>query len=316
MSYRRLSKKPLLFRSFTGLTVYEFDDIYEEIESKYEEYERTRRQRLSEDVKEEEEKIRKRDVGAGRPFKLKARERFLMLLVYYRLYITYTLSGFLFDLDQSNVCRDLSILEPLVMQCVPLPRKLYKRTTRRRLRTIEEVEQYFPAFKAFIDSTEQEIPRPKNKRRRKSHYSGRKKKHTVKTQLMVNTEGMILHKTGHKGGRKHDYDIYKHNHPITPSQVDNVVDLGYLGIEKDFPTVKSVLPIRKKKNTLLSSEDIKYNKNHSRLRIMVEHTICKIKKFGIMGTKFRNKLRRYNNISDIISGLLNFRVMQSNRISI
>ena len=317
MSYRRLSKKPLLFRSFTGLTVSEFDDIYEEIESKYEEYERTRRQRLSEDVKEEEEKIRKRDVGAGRPFKLKARERFLMLLVYYRLYITYTLSGFLFDLDQSNVCRDLSILEPLVMQCVPLPRKLYKRTTaRRRLRTIEEVEQYFPAFKAFIDSTEQEIPRPKNKRRRKSHYSGRKKKHTVKTQLMVNTEGMILHKTGHKGGRKHDYDIYKHNHPITPSQVDNVVDLGYLGIEKDFPTVKSVLPIRKKKNTLLSSEDIKYNKNHSRLRIMVEHTICKIKKFGIMGTKFRNKLRRYNNISDIISGLLNFRVMQSNRISI
>ena len=40
---------------------------------------------------------------------------------------------------------------------------------------------------------------------------------------------------------KHDYDIYKHNHPtITPSQVDNIVDLGYLGIEKDFPTVKSV----------------------------------------------------------------------------
>jgi hypothetical protein len=48
MPYRRLSKKPLLFRSFTGLTVSEFDDIYEEIESKYEEYERTRRQCLSE----------------------------------------------------------------------------------------------------------------------------------------------------------------------------------------------------------------------------------------------------------------------------
>lgn len=321
MSYRRLSKKPLLFRSFTGLTVLEFDDVYKEIESKYEEYERTRRQRLSEDSEEKKKrKIRKRDVGAGRPFKLKARERFLMLLVYYRLYITYTLSGFLFDLDQSNVCRDLSILEPLVMQCVPLPRKLYKRTRiitrRRRLRTIEEVEQYFPGLKTFIDSTEQEIPRPKNRRRRKSQYSGRKKKHTVKTQLMVNTEGLILHKTGHRNGRKHDYDIYKHNHPITPSQVDNIVDLGYLGIEKDFPTVKSVLPIRKKKNTVLSNDDMRYNKNHSRLRIIVEHTICKIKKFGIMGTKFRNRLRRYNNISDIISGLLNFRVMQSNRISI
>ena len=82
-----------------------------------------------------------------------------MLLVYYRLYITYTLSGFLFDLDQSNVCRDISILEPLVKLCIPLPKKLYKRT--RRLRTIDEVEEeYFPGFKAFIDSSEQEIPRP------------------------------------------------------------------------------------------------------------------------------------------------------------
>jgi hypothetical protein len=305
MSYRRLCKKSLLFRSLTGLTVPEFDQISTEMDSKYEEYER---RRLS-------KRKRKRDVGAGRPFKLKPRERLLMLLVYYRLYITYALSGFLFDLDQSNVFRDLTILESLLKECIPLPKKIYKRT--KRLRTIEEVEQYFPGFKAFIDSTEQEIPRPKNKRKRKSYYSGRKRKHTVKTQLMVNTEGLILHKTGHRNGRKHDYDIYKHNHPtITPSQVDNIVDLGYLGIEKDFPTVKSVLPIRKKKNTLLSNDDMRYNKNHSRLRIIVEHTICKIKKFGIMGTKFRNKLRRYNNISDIVSGILNFRVMQSNRISI
>ena len=116
MSYRRLYKKPLLFRSFTGLTIPEFDQISREIELKYEEYER---RRLS-------KRKRKRDVGAGRPFKLKARERLLMLLVYYRLYITYTLSGFLFDLDQSNVCRDLTILESLVKECIPLPKKIYK----------------------------------------------------------------------------------------------------------------------------------------------------------------------------------------------
>ena len=70
----------------------------------------------------------------------------------------------------------------------PLPKKLYKRT--RKSRTIDEVEEeYFPGFKAFIDSSEQEIPRPKNKRRRKSYYSGKKKKHTIKTQYMVNGEG-------------------------------------------------------------------------------------------------------------------------------
>ena len=57
------------------------------------------------------EKIRKREIGAGRPFKLDIKDRFLMLFVYYRLYITYTLAGFLFDLDQSNICRDIQKIE-------------------------------------------------------------------------------------------------------------------------------------------------------------------------------------------------------------
>ena len=34
MSYARLSKKPLLFRSFTGLEISEFDSIYVDIESR------------------------------------------------------------------------------------------------------------------------------------------------------------------------------------------------------------------------------------------------------------------------------------------
>jgi len=301
MSYARLSRKPLLFKSFTGLYISEFDVISREIESRYEEHER---KRLS-------KRGRQRDVGAGRPFKLKVKERFLMLLVYYRLYTTYTLSGFLFDLDQSNICRDMSIIEPLVRRCIPLPKKLYKRT--RRLRTIDEVEEYFPGFKAFIDSSEQEIPRPENKRKRKSYYSGKKKKHTVKTQYMVNSEGTILHKTGHDRGRIHDY--FKNKHPKTPLQVENVLDLGYLGVQNDFPTVKSVLPFRKKrKKGELSDEEKKYNRMHSKLRVIVEHTVSRIKKFGIMGTKFRNKLGRYDHASDIVSGLVNFRIMRTNRM--
>jgi hypothetical protein len=304
MSYARLSKKPLLFRSFTGLEISEFNEIYTEIESTYNEHERKRLSRRK----------RERKVGAGRPFKLKVKERFVMLLVYYRLYITYTLSGFLFDLDQSNVCRDICMLEPLVKLCIPLPRKLYKRT--RRLRTIDEVEEYFPGFKAFIDSSEQEIPRPKNKRRRKSYYSGKKKKHTVKTQYMVNGEGTILHKTGHDRGRIHDYEIFKNKHPITPLQVENVFDLGYMGVKNDFPTVKSVLPFRKsRKKSELSNEEKRHNRKHSKLRVIVEHTVSRIKKFGIMGARFRNKLGRYDRASDIVSGMVNFRIMmRTNRM--
>ena len=161
----------------------------------------------------------------------------------------------------------LCLLELLIKLCVLLPKKLYKRT-RRRLRTIDEVEEYFPGFKAFIDYTEQEIPRPKNKRKRKSYYSGKKKKHTVKTQYMVNSEGTILHKTSHHGRRIHDYEVFKNNHPTTPPQVENVLDLGYLGVQNDFPTVKSVLPIRKnRKKSELSNEEKKHNKKHSKLRV-------------------------------------------------
>ena len=65
---------------------------------------------------------------------------FVMLLVYYKLYFTYTLSRFLFD--QSNVCKDFSILEPLVIQCIPLQKKKYRHTRIRILGTLEEVEQY------------------------------------------------------------------------------------------------------------------------------------------------------------------------------
>ena len=57
----------------------EFNDIYDkELTKKYTKHEI---QRLSKRID------RKRDMGAGRPFKLGIKDRFVMLLVYYRLYI-------------------------------------------------------------------------------------------------------------------------------------------------------------------------------------------------------------------------------------
>jgi hypothetical protein len=89
----------LVFKYFTGLTIEDIDKIYnKEIIKRYEKYEI---QRLS------KRNNNKRVMGAGKPFKLDVKNRFLMLLVYYRLYITYTLDSFLFDLDQVNICRDI-----------------------------------------------------------------------------------------------------------------------------------------------------------------------------------------------------------------
>jgi hypothetical protein len=61
----------------------------------------------------------------------------------------------------------------------------------------------------FIDCIEQQIPRPIDKDRKKMYYSGKKKRHTVKNQIMVNNHGHILHKANHhKKGQRHEY-IYK-----------------------------------------------------------------------------------------------------------
>ena len=159
LSYNTLSKKPLLFKSFTGLSVQEFDDIYNKnIAKKYTKHEL---KRLSKG------KERKRDIGAGRPFKLDIKDRCIMLLVYYRLYITYTLSGFLFNIDQSNICRDIQKIEPLIRNCLPIPQKIFNIT--KRLKTPDEVEQYFPGFLSFMETTEQQIPRPEDNKRKKAY---------------------------------------------------------------------------------------------------------------------------------------------------
>jgi hypothetical protein len=198
-------------------------------------------------------------------------------------------------------------MEPFIRNCLPIPQKIYNIT--KRLKTLQEVEKYFPGFLSFIDCTEQSIPRPTDNKKKKIFYSSKKKRHTVKTQIMVNNRGFIIHKTDHKKGRRHDYSIYKENHPLTPKQVVNVVDLGYLGIEKDFPEQLSSIPKRKKRNQELSDDHKNYNKNHSKKRIVIEHTICRLKKYSILADVFRNKLKKYNKVSDIVSGLINYRIM-------
>ena len=59
----------------------------------------------------------------------------------------------------------------------------------------------------------------------------------------------------------------------------------------------------------LSQEEKEYNKSHSKKRIVIEHTICRLKKYRILNDVFRNKLRKYDQVSDIVSGLVNYRIM-------
>ncbi len=114
---------------------------------------------------------------------------------------------------------------------------------------------------------------------------------------MVNKDEIILYKTKHKQvGRRHDYRIYKKNHPDTPKEVESILDLGFLWAEKDYPKQKSVLPIKKKRKEELTSEQKEYNKIHSKKRIVVEHVVCRLKTYRIMSDIFRNRLKKYDRV--------------------
>ncbi len=87
----------------------------------------------------------------------------------------------------------------------------------------------------------------------------------------------------------------------------NFHDLGYLGVEKDLPEQTSILPYKKKKGRELADSQKEWNKSQSKIRIKVEPVIAQIKKFRINCDTFRSRLCRYDMISEIVCGLVNFK---------
>jgi hypothetical protein len=78
------------------------------------------------------------------------------------------------------------------------------------------------------------------------------------------------------------YSIYKKLHPVTPKEIINVFDLGFLGVDMDFSEQLSTLPYKKRYQEELSKEEKEYNRIHSKKRIVIEHTICRLKKYRIL----------------------------------
>jgi hypothetical protein len=96
--------------------------------------------------------------------------------IYYRFYITHVFLGELFDLDDSNVCRYLKRIELL----------LAKNLAIRKDRSLSRED----LVKIIVDVTEINVQRPKKNQKEK--YSGKKKRHTSKTEVQNNVKGKII----------------------------------------------------------------------------------------------------------------------------
>ncbi len=260
-------------------------------------------------------------MGAGRRWKLSLKDRFLLVLFYYRTYTTQDLLALTFHVGQASVSRSMGALEPSIRQCVPLPSKIYFDI--KATRTLDDLEEIIPGMTALIDASEQQIQRPGRKDMERSHYSGKAHRHTSKVQYTSATDGLILHKTRHSPGRIHDFTVFKKKHPTFPenlpckdggkdkkrTKVRELLDSGYQGINKEFPDRDAVVPYKRARGTELSPEQKEFNKKHSKMRVYVEHAIRRVKRFRIMSDVYRNRLKKYDTINDIVCGFANLRVL-------
>jgi hypothetical protein len=268
-----LKQSPDVFRRLTGVTVEKFYEIYHQLKPLYEAYEK---KRLSHNN-------RQRAIGGGNKFKLELEDRLLMLLMYYRLYVTHIFLGFIFDINDSNVGRNINPLQPLLAKIFRVPERKVNLSP-------EEI------LTLFIDATEQAINRPSQGQ--KKWYSGKKKRHTIKHQVVVSKTGRIKAVGNAATGRTHDKKDYQQKKFIIHPGITKKGDSGYQGTNLE-------VPFKKTKKQKLTREQKAFNRKLSRERVIVEHAIAKLKIFKILAERFRNPRNSHNLIFKNIAGIHN-----------
>lgn len=142
------------------------------------------------------------------------------------------------------------------------------------------------------------------KKRQRKYYSGKKKKHTMKTQVIVNrlTAEIVCICTGK--GKMHDFRLFKESKVQINPVVAIAVDSGYQGLQKIHANTE--LPKkRSKKNPLTKTDKIK-NREISSKRVLNENVIGVVKRFRIIAERYRNRRKRFNLRFSLIAGIYNF----------
>jgi hypothetical protein len=138
----------------------------------------------------------------------------------------------------------------------------------RKINSLDELFEIFPEAKdIFIDGTERPIQRPKDHEKQKKNYSGKKKMHTRKNLIISDEKRRIGYLNPTVEGKRHDYGIFKEVWPPptreTPENITFWLDLGFTGIDKDYPDLNVVMPKKKSKGKELTEEEKTKNKEIS-----------------------------------------------------
>ncbi|KJV70431.1 transposase DDE domain protein [Orientia tsutsugamushi str. UT76] len=82
----------------------------------------------------------------------------------------------------------------------------------------------------LIDATESSIERHK---KTKFYYSGKKKRHTLKTQIVADKKTHQVICTNFSNGKKHNFRLFKESKILIHPKVKAITDTGYQGIQKN-----------------------------------------------------------------------------------
>lgn len=294
MQYAVLKTKPRTLRSLTGLNSNEFEALLLSFGAAWNSF-------VTETF---ERPNRKRAYGAGRIAHLKTLEdKLLFILFYYRQYPTQAAQGFFFGMSQSQANEWIHRLSGLLKQALGDEMQLPER----RAANLEAVLSACPSLEFMIDGTERPINRPKDKGKQESYYSGKKKSHTVKNNLITERGGKVLYLSRTYEGKRHDKKIADEENYGFPPGSKLLQDTGFQGYRPAGVTI--VQPKKKPRGGELTPTEKTINRAISSLRVEVEHQIGGVKRAQIVVQKFRNRMENFaDEVMETACGLHNFRL--------
>jgi hypothetical protein len=300
LRYRHLSRFPRVFKAMTGVDVLEFDTLVRDILPRYAAAEHARLSRPN----------RKRALGGGHPFTLDGRDQLLLTVVWLRLYPLHEVLAYLFAISDSTVSRYIACLLPLLEASgrdtmrMPDPGK-------KRRRNLDALLAETPELAVVIDTFEQRVQRPRERASADGLYSGKKKQHTLKSQVAVDEEsGRIVDVAESRPGPTSDIKVLEDSGLLTrlPEGVGGIGDLAYVGIDKLHPNGLGACPRRKPRGKDRPPEDIIYNRAFSRRRIVVEHSIGRMRRYQSLSQTDRNHRQNHSARVRAVAGLVNRRI--------
>ena len=224
--------------------------------------------------------------------------RLVLALTYWREYRAMRQMGLDYDVSVSTVCESIKWVENTLIKSPIFQFEDIKSE-------IEKIEANGKEVKSIIgDVEEQPIERPKEKQ--EVFYSGKKKRHTTKNQIIIDENTKKIIHVYNSSGTVHDFQMLKDSGIITTLNEKNIsgkFDSGYQGVQKELNCVS--IPYKKSKNHELTDEEKEFNKTLSSKRIKIEHTNRKIKVFRIMKETYRNHRNRYNEKLQILCCIYN-----------